>query len=238
MRQALGLTGSRTQRERPQAQPSFKGQLQQRGQADGQKRRFVRDGEVPVMMVSGARPPEGSTQRRGGAQGEAVEAINAQLRAEKGAREKAERALRDANATIQDLRTKLGHIALARDEAIEAARRAEASRAAAVQELEAVQARLSDEASARAQAERRADRLDPPTPSPKAKAVKTPAAPASLPSADAAPAAPKRRGRPPKAETLARAALPKRPVGRPRKEKEPEPIKWWVPKPGKAKKKG
>ena len=131
MRRALERIGAKKPREGRTPSPSFSNApMSGRNTVDGQKRRFVRDGEVPVMLVTGSRPPEGQSQRRGaGPVSDQIEAANMALRSERAAHEAADRALREANATIQDLRTKLGHIALARDEATEAARRAEAARA-------------------------------------------------------------------------------------------------------------
>jgi hypothetical protein len=228
MREALGLTSNRGQRDnRPKQGASFNTSTPNRSGPDIQKRRFVRDGEVQVTMVSGTRPGDPVQQRRGhNPVNEHAEASQAALRAERGAREKAERAMKEAVDVARDLRTKLGHIALARDEAIETARRAEASRAALLQELETVRAQLSAEVSARARAERAAQRVEIAQPEPAPPTARpTPAEPEE-------PAAKRGRGRPRKAAPTAepRVAAPKRKPGRPRVEKEPEPIKWWVPK--------
>jgi len=230
MREALGLTSNRGPRDnRPKQSGSFNAPASGRGGGpDIQKRRFVRDGEVQVTMVSGTRPGDTVQQRRGhNPVNEQAEASQAALRAERSAREKAERAMKEAVDVARDLRTKLGHIALARDEAIESARRAEASRAALAQQLETVRAQLSAEVSARARAERAAQRAETPEPAP------VPATPQPVQAVPAEPDTPKRgRGRPRKVASDAepRAATVKRKPGRPRVEKEPEPIKWWVPK--------
>lgn len=248
MRKALGLTDKRSQSEARPSSQAFKQSPASRGGSDAQKRRFVRDGEVQVTMVTGTRGGEVVQQRRTFNPGnpsanEQAEASQSALRSEKSARETAERALREAQATIQDLRTKLGHVALARDEAIETARRAEATRSAFAQELQAVQTRLSIEVFARARAERAAQSLPPlpeDVPPPQSTAREAP---------EAAPA--KRRGRRTNAEIAAAAlvavpvpAVAKRGPGRPRKERpavveaDPEPIQWWLPKSAKAKSKG
>lgn len=244
MREALGLTSNRGARDnRPKQSGSFNTSSPGRGGGgmDAPKRRFVRDGEVQVMMVSGTRATDTVQQRRGhgpgpgpGQMNEQAEASQATIRAERAAREKAERALKEAQDSVRDLQTKLGHIGMARDEAIEAARRADASRAALAQELATVMAQLSVEASARAHAERaHPERTQPlsaePEPAPEPEAAGAPA-----------PDAKRGRGRPRKvaAELVAaapRVAVPKRKPGRPRVEKEPEPVKWWVPKRAKAK---
>lgn len=229
MRRALERIGSKAPREpRAQQQASFSSTPTGRGSQDGQKRRFVRDGEVPVMVVTGTRSTEAPAPRRGsgGPASEQLEAAQAALRLERNAHEAAERSLREALATIQDLRTKLGHISMARDEAMEAAKRAEASRAATESELDALKFRLATEVSGRARAERAAQSLGMPVAD----------SPAAVPTPPTADAAPRRRGRPPKNEVRPTVeAAPKRKPGRPRIEREPEPVKWWLPKRGRAK---
>lgn len=253
MRRALEQMGAKKPREGRAPAPSFSNApMGSRNTSDGQKRRFVRDGEVPVMMVSGSRPPEGQSQRRAaGPVSEQVDTAQTALRGERSTREAAERALREAQGTIQDLRTKLGHIALARDEAIETAKRAEMTRAALANELDVVQGRLAIEVSARARAERLAAQLAPPEPiglsetvvviepqpAPRRRGRPPKSAGAVAPPTDETetPAAPRRRGRPPKDHSLAAAEQPKRKPGRPRIEREPEPVKWWLPKGSRAK---
>ncbi len=225
MRRALERIGGKPQREARGQQPSFSATPTGRGSQDGQKRRFVRDGEVPVMVVSGTRSAEAPAQRRGssGPVSEQLDAVQAALRLERSAHEAAERSLREAQTVIQDLRTKLGHISMARDEAIEAAKRADASRAALASELDALNFRLANEVSGRARAERAAQSLG---------AVVEEAPPAPPP----AEVPPRRRGRPPKNEVRPVVeVVPKRKPGRPRIERELEPIKWWLPKHGKSK---
>ena len=264
MRLALERIGARKPRDARAPAPSFSATPMSRNGADGQKRRFVRDGEVPVMMVTGSRPMENASVRRGpGPQGEQLEAAQAALRTERSAHDTAERRLKDAETTIGDLRTKLGHIALARDEAIETAKRAEAARAVLAHELDTVNFRLAGEVSARARAERMAAQLSPGVPldfaDPKPVVTATPPqaprrrgrppkvradAPAE-PAEPGTPAPPRRRGRPPKDRSLApmtatptgatTTGAPKRKPGRPRIEREPEPVKWWLPKPGRGK---
>lgn len=228
MRRALERIGSRTPREPRSHQASFSSTPTGRGSQDGQKRRFVRDGEVPVMVVSGTRSAEAPPPRRAapGAANEQLEAAQAALRLERTAHEAAERALREGHATILDLRTKLGHISMARDEAMEAARRAEARAAATASELDALKFRLANEVSGRARAERAAQTLGVAVPA-------DPAAPTSMPTETPPP---RRRGRPPKTATApVENAAPKRKPGRPRIEREPEPVKWWLTKRGRPK---
>jgi hypothetical protein len=253
MRRALEQMGAKKPREGRAPAPSFSNApMSSRNSIDGQKRRFVRDGEVPVMMVSGSRPPEGQSQRRAaGPVSDQIEAVQMALRAERAGHEAADRALREAQTTIQDLRTKLGHVALARDEAIETAKRAEMARAALANELDTINGRLAAEVSARARAERMVAQLAPPEPeivhepvvlvapqvAPRRRGRPPKSAAAAAPPADETdtPALPRRRGRPPKDKSLDAAEAPKRKPGRPRIEREPEPVKWWLPKGARSK---
>ncbi len=214
MRRALGLEG---EQPRPSVAPPVAERVPLLNRP---KRRFVADGEIPVV--------HGRLQRRDEASGpqataspNRVEAAEAAARFERDAREKAERSLAEAQATIHDLQTRLGHAQLAATEAhnaLEAERAAaEALRAslqeaeqqitvaradkmAAEQKLQAVQA---------AAAERRQDRQDPET---------------------SAPVTPRRRGRPRK---VAITPPPGRPRGGTAKKSatsgpEPKPIRWWL----------
>ena len=47
---------------------------------------------------------------------------------------------------------------------------------------------------------------------------------------DAVVPVPRKRGRPPKAASVGGVEQPKRKPGRPRIEREPEPVKWWLSK--------
>ena len=126
MRRALGLTGDGAVRsspprtERPQAGPP--GRPAGRSSVDKPRHRFVQDGAVPVTVISRQRPDEADVTP------ESRAAIEATLQNERAARERAERSLQEALATVRDLQTKLGHAELARREASGAA---EAARAAA-----------------------------------------------------------------------------------------------------------
>ncbi|MDE2581759.1 MAG: hypothetical protein KGL52_09005 [Rhodospirillales bacterium] len=90
---------------------------------DRPRRRFVQDGEVPVTVIH-PRPRQGidalGPPRPGVSPLERAEKAEAALATERSAREHAERLLRDAQATILDLRTKQGHAELARAEAEDA----------------------------------------------------------------------------------------------------------------------
>jgi hypothetical protein len=145
MRRALGLDGEQA-RPRPAPERVEQPQRQaERFSLTGHKRRFVHDGEVPVTLVHGLVPgrrdhAEGNGARNGHAQPtNRLEVAEAALAAEITTRERAERAYHDAQAAVHDLRTKLGHADLARQEAVETLRRERESTAelrASFQELQ------------------------------------------------------------------------------------------------------
>jgi hypothetical protein len=131
MRRALGLYGDQP---RPRATPERTDSpparpVERFGGTGHHKRRFVHDGEVPVTLVHGLvssrrEHVEGNGSR--GANGQPtnrLEVAEAALAAEIATRERTERALQEAQATIHDLQTKLGHADLASQEAIETLRR-------------------------------------------------------------------------------------------------------------------
>jgi hypothetical protein len=139
MRQALGLHGDTSPRPSPDHAPASS------NASHPQRRRFVRDGEVPVTMVH-HRQDDGS----GGNQ---LEAARQALRAQTAAKEHAERLLGEAQNAIRDLQTKLAHERLAKDEAIQTARRVETERQAIQQALQISQEELAAERLARQQTE-------------------------------------------------------------------------------------
>lgn len=151
MRRALGLAGEGKQRaperqETPQ-RPAERFMQGHNGHGfNGHKRRFVQDGEIPVTVVSSRRDgPSEVTPHRGpsvSAGPSRLEAAEAALAHETAARQQAERALHDAQATIHDLQTKLGHAELARVEAVEGLRREQETVATLRAELHASEERL------------------------------------------------------------------------------------------------
>jgi hypothetical protein len=235
MRRALGLDGEQLRTRPPQERVDGSQRPAERFSTPGHKRRFVHDGEVPVTLVhglvSGRREhPDGNGGARGGANGQPtnrLEVAEAALAAEIATRERAERAFQEAQATVHDLQTKLGHADLARLEAVETLRRERESMAglrASLQEAEdqATAARQAQEAAERALAELREHR-----------------ATQSEEVADLPPRP--RRGRRPRSETLAAADVaaatttttPRKGPGRPRATeagpaREPKPIRWWL----------
>ncbi len=217
MRRALGLEG---EQPRPPVAPPVVDRVPLLNRP---KRRFVADGEIPVV--------HGRLQRRdevGGPQTTAspnrVEAAESAARSERESREKAERLLAEAQATIHDLQTRLGHAQLAATEAhnaLEAERATADALRASLQEAEQqVAAARADKMAAeqklqaaQAAAERRQDRRDP-----------EPSAPVTAP----------RRGRPRKVAITPPAGRQRGGVAKKTATNAPEqkPIRWWLtPKP-------
>lgn len=118
---------------------------------DRPRRRFVQDGEVPVTVIH-PRPRQGldalGPPRAGASPLERAEAAEAALGTERAAREQAERLLREAQATILDLRTKQGHAELARVEADDMVAGLRAELATAQGALAAAQEALARQADA------------------------------------------------------------------------------------------
>lgn len=124
VRRALGLAASGS--DRPSQAP--------RGSAvsgaDRSKRGVAQDGKVDVVVVHGRRTHGQHGPDTGWPGGTSamnrVEAAEASLKAEREARERIERELGDAQATVRELQTRLGHTTLAIDEAREAAQQSQA----------------------------------------------------------------------------------------------------------------
>jgi hypothetical protein len=218
MRRALGLEG---EQPRPPVAPPA---VERVPVLNRPKRRFVADGQIPVV--------HGRLQRRdeaGGPQAtptpNRVEAAEATARVERDAREKAERQLAEVQAAVHDLQTRLGHAQLA---ATEAQHALEAERAAA----EALRAELreAEQQAATARAEKQAvEQL-----LQAAQAAAAVARQDRLEPEITVPAAPRRRGRPRKVVTTPPAGRPR--AGAAKKvtasASESKPVRWWLkPKP-------
>jgi len=231
MRRALGLYGD-SPRPRPE------GDRQEPAQRGGgvmqgvHRRRFVQDGEVPVTVVRRDAPdathaagsgPSGPTSSR-------LQRVEAALAQETSGRERAERALHEAQAALQALQTKIGHNDLAKNEALAASKRhleemvslreeltagaerlreLEARADEAEVELRSVRAELTEERRARKLADRL---LREATEEPEMEVAPEPAAVNTLSDLVERPAA--RRGRPPAVQRQT--------------EDEAEPVKWWL----------
>lgn len=115
------------------------------------RRRFVQDGDVPVAYVQ--RNTARDTASAAPAAAPSALAIRLQraeadLAQQSAARQQAERAMQEAQAALRDLRTKLGHVELARNEAVEALHREreqQAQRRSAEQELSARQQDIDEQ---------------------------------------------------------------------------------------------
>jgi len=126
MRRALGLDRA-----------SSEGRPQQRD-ADRRTRRFVKDGDIPVVFVTTPRDKGTGTP----ISVNRIAAAEIALKAERAAREQAERSLHEAQATIQQLQTKLGHADLAHREALAAERHERERLERALQGADATRAAL------------------------------------------------------------------------------------------------
>ena len=108
MRETLGLggRGRSATRTQPNATPK-------------QRHRFVQDGEVPVIHLSGQRDGDAVASLRG-----RIATLEAECNAEHAARLKAEQAAQAALGQMHALETKLAHVEMSAREAIAAERRA------------------------------------------------------------------------------------------------------------------
>jgi hypothetical protein len=136
MRRALGLQD---------ASPRSKGEYQPTPTIATRRppRHFVRDGEVPVTFIH-------RDYRRDDPSGSNLDTTRQALTEQTAA---TERSLEQAQATIRNLQTKLAYERLAKDEALEAARRAAGETRKAQQALRAMQDELLDARLARKNAE-------------------------------------------------------------------------------------
>ena len=135
MRRALGLNDQRLTlgHEPPPSAPTGT------SAAHPQRRRFVRDGDVPVTVVHREHDHGAGTNK--------LDAAQQALREQMAARERAEQLLQEARAAIQALETKLAHERIATEEAV---RRSE-------DERQAIQDELTTERAARQQADQERD---------------------------------------------------------------------------------
>ena len=187
MRQALGLGGEAAAHRPP---------VPQRREHEGRGRRFVRDGEVPVVMLNTNMREPSSTPNA--PPGRAAE-IDAALKAERLAHERAEHALREAQASVERLETKLVHAEMAHGEALATERRGR----------EAAEQALAEAAGVRQTLEARVAELE-------------------RLLAEAAPRPARGRPAKPPAEAPRANARPRRNASKPA-DTEQEPVKWWLP---------
>ena len=182
MRQALGRLGDQSS-----------DRLAPRREPDRRAHRFAKDGEIPVVVLN-------SSRERGldsPAPVNRIAAAEAALRTERATRERTERSLRETQATLQQLQTKLGHMDLEHREALATERRgreqAEMALAEAVAARQALEDRLSD-----METQLRVTEVEPHP-------------------------APAERNQPSQAK-------PRRKATRSPVEREPQPVKWWLPR--------
>jgi hypothetical protein len=140
MRRALGLHNASA----PQAVPIPPAASP--GASSPQRRRFVRDGEVPVSVIHRDQDDGANTNK--------LDATRQALREQIEAKERVEHLLQEAQATIHDLQTKLAHERLARDEALQ---RVVSERQVVEQALQRVQEELAIERDCRRKAEQERD---------------------------------------------------------------------------------
>ena len=192
------------------------------------RRRFAQDGDVPVVMLNRSRENDGSENR--------LSTLTAKLQEEKEARTRLERALEEANLSIQSLKTKLAHTEMAFDEKLKAEQEAralaESQRAIETEARGRAEARQAEAELALAMAESKLATLA----QSRTAAAKSPDPVIDL-FGDAAPAKP-RRGRPPaaRAEPAVVAGKPARasksenaaPAAEV-EDTEEQPIEWWLP---------
>ena len=197
-RRALGADRA-TADDRPNHRSSAAAGMSGDGRSGPMRRRFARDGEVTVVV---AQPGSGvgTAHRTPCATTPPVNRLanaEAALAAEQAARQRAERALADAQSTIKRLQTQVAHVEMTGREALEAAQRAESERAAMAAVLEAERAaRLAAEAALHGGSE-------------------TTRPPARL-AAGEAPPMKRPRGRPRRDGSVAPKRVPT-----------PKPVKWW-----------
>jgi hypothetical protein len=231
MRRALGLYGD-APRPRPESERSEPAQRAGGGFMQGvHRRRFVQDGEVPVTVVrrdvpDAAHPGTGQAAPTSSR----LQRVEAALAAETAGRERAERALHEAQAAVQALQTKIGHNDLAKNEATAASKRhleeivaLKEELAAGAERLLEAETRASDieedmrvmraELTEERRARKLAERLLREATEDAARIVPFEIAPPPRPH-DPVERIPARRGRPPTVH-----AEP---------EVEPEPVKWWL----------
>ena len=169
MRRALGLYGD-APRPRPDGDRPEPAQRAGGGFMQGvHRRRFVQDGEVPVTVVRRDAPDAAhSGAGQAGPTSSRLQRVEAALAAETAGRERAERALHEAQAAVQALQTKMGHNDLAKNEAVAASKRhleeivaLKEEIAAGAERLQEAETRASDSRGRIARGARRTDRGTP-----------------------------------------------------------------------------
>jgi len=203
-----------------------------------QRRRFAQDGDVPVVILHRGRDSEAGGENK-------LAALSAELREERAARAKSERALDEANQLISSLKTQLKHTEMTLEEKLrrESEFRAQADALLATErqarqqaETKAAEAALSlSMLERKIEAASKSTGTQPPMVEPAAPAP-TPDLFGNVDSGTALPASAKRRmsrktGVPPEERTVAAPKpqpAPKQDV-EPADDEEDKPIEWWLP---------
>jgi hypothetical protein len=197
-----------------------------------QRRRFAQDGDVPVVILHRGRDAEAGGENK-------LAALTADLREERAARQKSERALDEANVLISSLKTKLKHAEMALEEKTLAESEARAQwDAVLVAEREARQqaeTKAAESALALSLLERKMESAGKQNTA-SVEAAKPLPAPDLFGEPDAAPAPPPGPKRQMSKKTVGRAArsavaAPPQPEqsAEPAGEDEDKPIEWWLP---------
>jgi hypothetical protein len=247
MRRALGLYGDSPRPRVEQDRSDMPSRSMDRFGPNGHRRRFVQDGDVPVTIVRRDSNPDPLANRPATLlppSQSRLQRTEAALAVETAARDRAERALADAQAIIRDLQTKIGHADLAKNEAVDALRRERETHAtlqaaaeehehslaeaaervrAAEEALEDANTALAEERSARKAAERSLREAVAAREHAERLLRELSEQPAPAPMQ---PPAPRR----PVARTEADVIAPRRKVrvAAQEPEVEPEPVKWWL----------
>jgi hypothetical protein len=131
MRRALGLYGDGSRQRIDPERSDGPQRSMDRFAPGGHRRRFVQDGDVPVTIVRRDAPDNRPAALVPPSQSR-LQRTEAALAVETAARDRAERALADAQTIIRDLQTKIGHADLAKNEAVDALRQEREAHAAVV----------------------------------------------------------------------------------------------------------
>jgi hypothetical protein len=220
IRRAWGLDGEAPRMRLPErVEPQPMPRPAERFTPGNHKRRFVQDGEVPVTLVHGLtgarREHHEPSAVRAVAPTNRLEIAETALAAEISSREKAEKALAESQAMVQQLQTKLGHADLARQDAVAALQREKET--------------IADLRMAVAEAEARAEAVEAARVAAENALAAAQARPASSDESVARPE-PTRRGRKPKvlAASAGRTTAASGKSADETSMREPKPIRWWL----------
>jgi hypothetical protein len=232
MRLALGLG---TRPANPSQPATTSSPAQTSHDSVRQRRRFAQDGDVPVVILHRGRDSETGGENK-------LAALGAELREERAARAKSERALDEANQLISSLKTQLKHTEMTLEEKLrresEFRVQADALLATERQARQQAETKGAEAALALSILERKMEAASKPTPQPQ---VVEPAAPThdlfgNVDSCAVSPASAKRRmnrktGSLPEERAVSAAKPQPAPkhAAEPPDDEEDKPIEWWLP---------